>query len=71
MTGAAIATTTVSTPVLLATLPVSFESSATTSTVRVPLTVLVVEKVTDCKAVVYWAGVALPLKVSTPLSSCR
>ena len=34
--------------------------------VRVVVFVLVVENVTDCKAAVYWAGVALPVKVSTP-----
>ena len=33
---------------------------------RVVVLVLVEENVTDCKAVWYWAGVALPLKVSTP-----
>ena len=49
-TGAAIATTTVSTPVLLGTLPVSLASRATTSTIRVVVFVLVVENVTDCKA---------------------
>ena len=65
MTGAAITSTTVSMPVLLV-VGVAALSSATTSTVRVPLTMLVLENVTDCKAVVYWAGVALPLSVSTP-----
>ena len=33
---------------------------------RVAVLVLVEENVTDCKAAWYWAGVALPLKVSTP-----
>ena len=33
---------------------------------RVVVLVLVEENVTDCKAAWYWAGVALPLKVSTP-----
>jgi hypothetical protein len=33
---------------------------------RVATLVLVEENVTDCKAVWYWAGVALPLKVKTP-----
>ena len=49
-TGAVIASTTVSTAVLLV-VGVALLSSATTSMVRVPLTVLVVENVTDCKAV--------------------
>ena len=49
-TGAEIASTTVSTAVLLVVV-VALLSSATTSMVRVPLTVLVVENVTDCKAV--------------------
>jgi hypothetical protein len=62
-----MATTTVSTPVLLVVGEAAL-SSATTSMVRVPLTVLVEENVTDCKAVWYWAGVAVPLNVSTPLA---
>ena len=33
---------------------------------RAVVFVLVVENVTDSKAAWYWAGVALPLKVSTP-----
>ena len=51
---------------LLGASPVSLESSATIDSDRVVVTVLVVEKVTDCKAVWYWAGVAEPLRVSTP-----
>ena len=43
-------------------------SAATIEIVRVVVFVLVVENVTDCKAVWYWAGVALPLRVSTPLA---
>ena len=46
-------------------------SSATIESDRVPVTVLVVENVTDSKAAAYWVGVALPLKVSTPPRSCR
>ena len=43
-------------------------SAATIEIARVVVFVLVVENVTDCKAVWYWAGVALPLRVSTPLA---
>ena len=43
-------------------------SAATIEIARVVVLVLVVENVTDCKAVWYWAGVALPLRVSTPLA---
>ena len=45
---------------------VSELSRATIESDRVVVLVLVVENVTDCKAAWYWAGVALPLKVSTP-----
>ena len=65
-TGAAIVTLTLSAAVLLAIEPVSFVSRATIESDRVVVLVLVVENVTDCKAVWYWAGVALPLRVSTP-----
>ena len=61
-TGAAIATLTVSVPVLLV-VGEEVLSSAITLMLRVPLTMLLVENVTDCKAAVYWAGVALPDKV--------
>ena len=46
-------------------------SAATIEIARVVVLVLVVENVTDCKAVWYWAGVALPLRVSTPLAKRR
>ena len=65
-TGAAISTSTVSAPVLLGTSPVSFASKATIDSDRAVLVVLVVENVTDCKAAVYWLGVALPVRLSTP-----
>ena len=61
-TGAAIATLTLSAAELL----VSELSRATTEIARVVTLALVVENVTDCRAAWYWAGVALPLKVSTP-----
>ena len=41
-------------------------SGATIEIDRVVVFELVVENVTDCKAVWYWAAVALPLRVSTP-----
>ena len=49
-----------------AVLLVSLLSRATIEIERVVVLVLVEENVTDFKAVWYWAGVALPLKVSTP-----
>ena len=45
---------------------VAVPSMATIEIDRVVVFVLVVENVTDCKAVWYWATVAVPLKVSTP-----
>ena len=42
------------------------ESLTTIEMFRVAVLVLVEENVTDCKAAWYWAGVALPVRVSTP-----
>ena len=44
----------------------SFASRATIDSDRAVLVVLVVENVTDCKAAVYWLGVALPVRLSRP-----
>jgi hypothetical protein len=66
-TGAANATLTLSAPVLLVVGEARL-SSAMIEIDRVVVFELVVENVTDCKAVWYWAGVALPLKVSVPLA---
>ncbi len=62
ITGAAAATTTCS-----AAEPLCCAASTTLIEIaRVMRFGLVVENVTDCKAAAYWAGVAVPLKVSTP-----
>ena len=52
--------------VLLFTLPVSPNRQRRSKCSESSCCVLVEENVTDCKAVWYWAGVAVPLKVSTP-----
>ena len=62
-TGAVGSTTTLS----AATLLVAEPSAATTEIARVAVLVPVVAKVTDSSAAWYWAGVALPLKVSVPV----
>ena len=61
-TGAAMNTFTCSGAEMLASAP----SMATTEIDRAAVFGVVVENVTDCRAAWYWAGVALPLKVSTP-----
>ena len=61
--GAEIATLTLSDAVLL----LSDPSLATIESDRVVVLLLVAEKVTDSRAVWYWATVAVPLKVKTPV----